>query len=167
MLGGEGFSVDIGKRPRVLMEKLCYEAKGISVVSHISVYPTGRHRFYPHVDQVALWTATEQGHGSGLVGTELQKRLRTMRPLNATMLQFLLSTPEGSQIISEDWRIDRICFWGTEFKNLHGGRFILMMWWSKVCGKWVLEEKNIRTHFDSTFMAACWNMPPLRLVSVR
>lgn len=60
-------------------------------------------------------------------GEKLEKRLETLNPLNANVLDYLLAHPE---LIPESWKKHSVYFWGTKYRNSTSDRVVRCLYWS-------------------------------------
>ncbi len=75
---------------------------------------------------VTLYIADDQKDGKWMKGDVLREVLKSQRVLNANVLDFLLKHPE---LIPEEWKTQRVYFWGTIYRDSDGDLYVRFLCW--------------------------------------
>lgn len=82
------------------------------------------------MSKISLHLEPEQVDGV-IRGRELEKRLASLSPLNANMLDYLLT---NTHLIPEAWKGQRVFFWGTVYRSSDDNRYVRRLSW--IDGQW-------------------------------
>ena len=80
----------------------------------IEIHDTSLRKIDP--SKISLYVSPEQKTGY-VEGIELQKQLKGKKPLNATVLDWLIEHPE---YIPDEWKGKYVFFWGTIYRDSDG-----------------------------------------------
>ncbi len=84
-----------------------------------------------------------------IVGDYLREKLYEMAVMNANVLDYLLANPH---LIPEEWKIRRVFFWGTIYRDEKGSLFVRYLFWRK--GEWRWYAKWLGDHWGELDPAA-------------
>lgn len=87
--------------------------------------------------RVKLYLAKSQKPGKLVEGNKLRKELEGQKVLNGKVLDYLLAHPE---LIPDEWKGNRVCFWGTVYRDIVGRRYIDCLCWGGRRG-WYREDR--------------------------
>ncbi len=85
---------------------------------------------------VALYLSVSQSDGKSIVGRELRRELTGRPVFNANLLDYLHENPN---LIPEEWKGQRIFFWGTIYSNAAGRLCVRCLVWDGARWRWNYE----------------------------
>lgn len=105
---------------------------------------------YKNSQGVFLSLEPSQTALSFMKGYDVQKSLKEQgeQTLNASDLDFLL---ENQELIPENWKGDRVFFWGTTFRDNGGRNYVRILFWDK---EWASGFCPVDRGLDNSCFAA-------------